>query len=250
MTSASIPVLLGLARSLLMYYAIPGRARAWRAFYGSFIQPGELCFDVGAHAGNRTAALLANGARVVAVEPQPAFAALLRRIYGKNPRFALLQCALGASSGRAPLLVSSRTPTISTLSAEWVGQVSKTPSFASARWDKKIDVEVRTLDQLITEFGTPTFCKLDIEGYELEALLGLSIPISFVSFEFLVPTMEKVLACIDRLAVLGTYEFNFIKGEYPRLDSPGWIKAEVIRQSLLALPDDGRAGEVYARLAG
>lgn len=233
-----------------MYYAVPGRARAWRAFYRNVIQPGDLCFDVGAHVGNRTGALLAIGARVVAVEPQPLYARILNRLYGKHPRFTLLQCALGAAPGRGVMLVSSRTPTVSTLSAEWANEVGKSLSFGPVRWDQRIEVEERTLDALIADFGMPAFCKLDIEGYELEVLNGLSQPIRSLSFEFLVPSMDRTLRCIDRLSALGNYEFNFIKGEYPRLVLAAWGKADSFCQRLLALADDGRAGEVYARLGG
>jgi FkbM family methyltransferase len=242
--------LLGVARSLLMYYAVPGRAGAWRGFYRGFVKPGGLAFDVGAHVGNRTGALLAIGTRVVAVEPQPAFAGLLRRLYGRNHNFTLWQCALGAAPGRAQLMVSSRTPTVSTLSPDWAAQVGATASFSSVRWDQQVDVEVRTLDALIAEYGLPDFCKLDIEGNELEVLRGLSVAIPAISFEFLIPTLTSAFQCLDRLVELGDYEVNFIKGEYPRFASAVWMDAKALRHQLSALPDDGRAGEVYARLAG
>lgn len=60
----------GMARSLAMYYGIPFRAARLRRFYGQFVRPGDLCFDVGAHAGNRVRAWRALGARVLAIEPQ------------------------------------------------------------------------------------------------------------------------------------------------------------------------------------
>ena len=62
---------LGLWRSLLMYYGIPGRQSRLRRCYGQFIRPGDLCFDIGAHVGNRLMAWRALDARIVAVEPQP-----------------------------------------------------------------------------------------------------------------------------------------------------------------------------------
>src|SRR5271154_272335 len=40
-------------------------------FYKQFIKPGDLVFDVGANIGVKTAAFLAAGARVIAVEPVP-----------------------------------------------------------------------------------------------------------------------------------------------------------------------------------
>jgi 16S rRNA A1518/A1519 N6-dimethyltransferase RsmA/KsgA/DIM1 with predicted DNA glycosylase/AP lyase activity len=40
-------------------------------FYQSFINKGDLCFDVGANIGQKSEALLSIGARVVAIEPNP-----------------------------------------------------------------------------------------------------------------------------------------------------------------------------------
>ena len=106
----------GLARSVSIYYGNPLRSRAHRSFYRQFIDPGDLCFDVGAHVGNHIRTMLKLGARVVAVEPQPRFQWLLHRFYGDNPEVTLVDKALGATPGEAELYVSSRFPTVTTLS--------------------------------------------------------------------------------------------------------------------------------------
>lgn len=230
-----------------MYYAIPGRARAWRGFYAALLKPGELALDVGAHAGNRSAALLSAGARVVALEPQPIFASVLRRFYGGNPNFTLIEAAAGAADGETDLLISSRTPTVSSVSGEWVAQVSAAPSFASVDWDQSVRVRMRTLDSLIAEFGVPALCKIDVEGYEHEVLLGLSQPIRALSYEFVPAAFERAWPCLERLQALGYREFNFIKGEYPRFASVEWLSAAELRQRVSVLPRDSRAGEIYAR---
>ena len=245
----SVAAWLGLARSLLMYYAIPGRAHAWRRFYRAFITGGDLCFDVGAHVGNRTAAMLAIGARVVAVEPQPLMAATLRRLFGRHPEFHLVKKAVGEDIGKTKMLVSTRTPTVSTLSSKWIDQVVQAKSFTRIQWDERIQVDLTTLDALVAEFGTPAFCKIDIEGYELEALGGLSRPLPAVSFEYLPPAKGKASACVDRLMELGPYRFNAIRGEYPRFALSDWVAAPAIHDWLNGRDLDDRAGEVYARIA-
>src|SRR4026207_531877 len=70
--------IIGLARSLAIYHAIPLRQRRMRHLYAQFVSHGDLVFDLGAHAGTRTRAFAAMGCRIVAVEPQPDFARLLR----------------------------------------------------------------------------------------------------------------------------------------------------------------------------
>ena len=58
--------IIGLLRSLAIYHAIPLRQRRLRRLYAQLVSPGDLVFDLGAHAGNRTRALAAMGCRVVA----------------------------------------------------------------------------------------------------------------------------------------------------------------------------------------
>ena len=52
--------------------------------YGHFVRPGDLVFDIGAHVGDRVASFRRLGARVVAVEPQPAMVRALRLLYGRD----------------------------------------------------------------------------------------------------------------------------------------------------------------------
>src|SRR3970040_1537841 len=119
----------GIARSLAMYYGIPLRARRLRSFYAQFVTPGSLCFDVGAHAGNRVRCWRQLGARVVAIEPQPGFVRLLQWLYGRDRGVEIVPMAVGRSAGSAELLVSERTPTVTTLSRVWVDRVKRDPRF-------------------------------------------------------------------------------------------------------------------------
>ena len=73
--------LIGLLRALAIYHAIPLRQQRLRRFYAQFVSPGDIVFDLGAQAGNRTRAFAAIGCRVVALEPQPDFARLLRALF-------------------------------------------------------------------------------------------------------------------------------------------------------------------------
>lgn len=238
----------GLGRSLVMYYAIPGRQRLWRKFYSEFVEAGDLCFDIGAHVGNRTATLAAVGARVVAIEPQSHFQTILRLLYGRNAAVVLSDKAVGAKSGKGKLHVSPRTPTVSSLSADWVKKMGESPGFKGVSWDQEERVDITTLDALIAEHGPPKFCKLDVEGYELEALKGLSQAIEHISFEYLPSAIDIALACLDYLESLGNYEFNIVEGEIPTFAFSRWSSASEMSERLKAMPTKQRAGEIYGRL--
>ena len=238
----------GLARSLLIYYGKPGRTRRDRRFYAQFIGPGALVFDIGAHVGNRVRVFLQLGADCVAVEPQPTFAALLQTLYDRRPNFTLVPSAVGNESGAATLLISRRTPTVSTTDHAWREQVSRSPSFAGVTWDEPIQTPQVTLDELVDRFGLPDLCKIDVEGSELAVLRGLSRPLPLLSFEYIPAVASAAVACIARLETLGQYEYNWSRGESQRLRESNWLSPAGMTARLQSLDRNEDSGDIYARL--
>ena len=232
-----------------MYHAIPFRRRRLTRFYAPFIRPGDLCFDIGAHVGSRLRAWMPLGARIIAVEPQPDCMALLRRWFGQHAHITLVEQAVGAVPGIAELLISSRTPTVTTLSPAWISTVQQERGFAAVRWNERASVTVTTLDELIARYGLPAFCKIDVEGYELAVLKGLSQPIPALSFEYLPACLEAAQDGVAHLAKLGPYQFNWSVGEVQCLRSAQWLDAEAMLRQLNQLHSAGNSGDIYARLS-
>jgi len=236
----------GLWRSLLMYYGIPGRQARMRRLYGQFIQRDDLCFEIGAHVGNRLMAWRTLGARVVALEPQPLLMQTLKRRYGADAAITLIEQAVGAEPGEATLHISTRTPTVTTMSQDWITRVQKDASFQKVQWDRQVTVPVTTLDALINTWGEPKFCKIDVEGFELAVLEGLSRPLTALSFEYIPAAIDVALGCIKRLQSLGQYEYNLAPGESHRLQFSAWLSAPEMLHHLDSVRDG--SGDVYARL--
>lgn len=236
----------GLWRSLAIYYA-PGRLRRLRRFYAPLIQPGDLCFDVGAHVGNRIAAWTRLGARVVAVEPQAHLMAWLRRRYAAVPGVTLIEAAIGAAEGAATLRLDPRNPTVASLSPDWIAAVSRDAAFSGVQWRAAEPVRLTTLDALIAAHGRPALCKIDVEGFETEVLRGLSQPLPLVSFEYLPATIAVAHDCLGRLAALGEYQFNWFVGESHRWASPVWLDGCEMAARLDELAAGRASGDIFAR---
>jgi len=221
------------------------QARAVR-FYRQFIPSGGLCFDVGANVGDKTAVFLSLGADVVAVEPQNGCAKVLRSRFGD--RIDIVDAALGAAAGEAELRVASYA-TLSSLSPDWIAAVQESGRFSEFAWSETTVVPVTTLDDLIGRFGRPDFCKIDVEGYELEVVLGLSQALPALSFEYTFERLESRLATVRALDSLGMTRFNFSHGESLRLALQVWLDCAAMVRFLRSLPANADVfGDVYSKM--
>ncbi len=239
---------LGILRSIAMYYWKPFNKKRLTNFYSPFVKAGDLCFDIGAHLGNRTNAWTALGAKVVAVDPQPQCMHYLKQKFGNDPSVVLLQKAVADKPGEASFFISELTPTISTMAAkDWRDTIADNTSF-KVTWDETIPVEVITLDQLITTYGVPDFCKIDVEDFEVQVLQGLSTAIPSLSLEYFTPTLFRVFECMDLLDALGNYEYNWSYGESQILNSKKWLSSKEMRTVFEAYTSEDRSGDIYARL--
>lgn len=236
----------GLARSLVVYYGQPWKRRRMDRMYANFVRPGDLCFDVGAHVGNRIRSFVSLGARVIAIEPQPDLVTVLERLYGGRTDVTLLKCAIGAEEGTATLRISTSTPTVSSTSGGWVDRMRADPGFRGVSWDREVDVPMRTLASLIAEFGEPAFCKIDVEGSELEVLKGAGRPLRAVSFEYLPAAKDAALACLEHLEASAPYRYRASPGETHRFVEERWWSGDEARTFLGRLQPGDRSGDMFA----
>ena len=239
----------GILRSLRIYYGDSSRAAAMDRLYGGFVRRGDLVFDIGAHVGDRVASLRRLGARVVAVEPQPAMVWVLKLLYGRRADVAIEAAAVGRLAGSTSMMINADNPTVSTASPAFVSAARDAPGWESQRWTRSVEVPVTTLDALIGKHGKPAFIKIDVEGFEAEALQGLTRAVKALSFEFTTIQRDVALACVERCAALGYARFNAALGESQTLMHADWVGGDEIARWLSGLPHAANSGDIYAALA-
>jgi FkbM family methyltransferase len=219
------------------------------ALYARFLAPGDLAFDIGAHVGDRTSCFRRLGARVLALEPQPGPARVLRLLHGRDPAVTLLTSAAGDREGSVTLHVNSANPTVSTAAADFVAAAHDAGGWECQVWDETITVPCVTLDRLVGEHGRPAFIKIDVEGFEDRVLMGLTAPVPALSFEFTTIARNVAHRCLDRLSALGYRRFDVALGETQRLVFGRWLDAPEMARYLSDLPHEANSGDVYAVLS-
>lgn len=237
-----------LSRSLRIYHGDAARRQAMDALHARLLGPGGLAFDIGAHVGDRTSSFRRLGARVVALEPQPGPARVLRLIHGRDPLVTLVEAACGDRPGSAVLRINSANPTVSTISGAFVSAASGAEGWDGQHWDHEIAVPCTTLDALMQRHGVPDFIKIDVEGFEAQVLAGLTRAPPALSFEFTTIQRDVAEACLALLDALGPYRFNVALGESQRLVFPATVTSEEMGDWLRRLPHEANSGDVYAVL--
>jgi len=235
-------------RSLRIYYGNRARRDAMDRLYGEFVRAGDLVFDIGAHVGDRVGSFRRLGARVVAIEPQPQLATTLKLLYGRDRNVIIEPVAVGRESGTVALKLNVDNPTVSTASDAFVRAADGAPGWENQAWTETIDVPITTLDALIERHGRPAFIKIDVEGFEVEVLAGLSRAVPALSFEFTTIQRDLAFGCLARCTARGYRHYKAALGESQTFVEEGWQTADEITRWLKALPVEANSGDIYAVL--
>jgi FkbM family methyltransferase len=131
----------------------------------------DVVLDVGANDGPYALLLRKHGftGRIVSLEPQAAAFARLDRRAATDPRWEVRRLAAGAAAGTATLNVSANSSSSSLLAIEQQ-HVAGAPESATVSTET---VEVMAIDDLnLVAEHEHALLKVDVQGYELEALRG------------------------------------------------------------------------------
>lgn len=218
-----------------------------KLFYSQFLKKGDLYFDVGANYGNRIQPVIDIGLKIIAIEPQSKCINYLKKRYGN--KITIVPKGLGSKEEVKTMFISN-TSTISSFSQDWITSTKESGRFNQYEWNEERQIDMTTLDNLIDEFGLPRFIKIDVEGYELEVLKGLTKPVQMISFEYTVPEQtDRAIQCLQRIMDITG---NHITCNYSIAERMEWALKEWLtpEQMLLELKSErfiksGGFGDMY-----
>lgn len=171
----------------------------------------DLIFDVGAHMGEDTALYLAKGFRVVAVEAHPGLARCIRDRFSHaihTGQLMVIDAAIWHEPGVVDFYENEKVSVWGTTSADWAARNEEmgAPS-------RLMKVPAIRFEQLLDDYGTPYYLKVDIEGADLlclEALRRRSEKPRHVSFESTKVAWCDLLSEFDLLDELGYSHFKVV----------------------------------------
>lgn len=151
-------------------------ARGYLLGICSLLRPGDLAIDCGANVGDVSAQLLQTGAEVIGFEPDPWAVARLAERFAGEPRFRLINAAVGATGGVTRLMRAGgfagneKNASVKSTIVAGGRQIDADPAHTITV--EKIDLAAFLRD-LVAERGEIAFLKMDVEGAELEILPAL-----------------------------------------------------------------------------
>lgn len=216
--------------------------------FKSIIKVGDLVFDVGSNMGDKSEIFLSLGARVVGFEPQyNCFKQTVNR-FMNNINFTSENLALDKKIGVETMYIANYH-TISTMSKEFIDETKK-ERFTNYRWDETVKVNIEKLDNMIVKYGLPEFIKIDVEGYELNVLEGLTNPVKYISIEYTPELRKNAIECVEYIDKLNDNQtlFNYGYCNMSEFKYDEWISKDEIIKYLESIYDfKSEWGDVYCK---
>jgi FkbM family methyltransferase len=171
----------------------------------------DLIYDIGMHKGEDTDFYLRKGFRVVAIEANPDLckecAQKFRRAKDSG-RLTIIDKAIGEAPGNIDFFVNEEKSVWGTANLEWVKR-----NEARGTKSHPVKVEATTIKEVLTEFGTPYYMKIDIEGADILCLTGLLYSEErpkYISVESSATSIRDTFTQLTLLDRLGYRKFKIV----------------------------------------
>jgi FkbM family methyltransferase len=196
-----------------------------------------LIFDIGANQGNFSNKYIKK-CKIIAVEANPILSNKIKERFSNND-IEIEQCAISNKNSEIDFYICPDDQ-MSSCNKNWL----TTLRYKNAGIKEIIKIKSITIDHLIQKYGNPFHMKIDVEGYEFEAVSGLSQKSGSIQFEYIKENFKDLTApTILKLNELGYSKFKIKEadGDFdPFIEEGNFLTTEEILKK----------GENLAELSG
>jgi FkbM family methyltransferase len=158
-------------------------------------------FDIGCNIGEWIEANYNSEDQFIGVEANPEIARIAKHHFRDLENVTIVNFLVSNENNFARDFYVCNTAhgVLSTASKFWKDK----SRFANQHYNKPIQVATITLDILIKIFGKPDEIKIDVEGFELKVVQGLTQKVDIISFEWSEESIDVIQGCLTHLQNLG-----------------------------------------------
>lgn len=136
------------------------------------VHPGDVVYDVGGHIGYLTILFSYLGAHVFVFEPGRNNLPYLRTNVAQMNEVNIVESAVGERIGEAELLIEDLTGQNNSLAGDFQLVANQREARGVKVQTGRQTVPLTTIDHFTSEHPSPDLIKIDIEGYEWQAIQG------------------------------------------------------------------------------
>ena len=183
----------------------------------------RLLFDIGANRGLYTDANIDKYDTCILIEANPTLCEFLEDKYKTNSKIQVEHCIV--SSTPVDTFYISNADTISTADVDWIKNSRFTKNY---NWRPIQGMPTYSIDDLVQKYGTPSFLKIDVEGYEYNVIKSITQKYCPLNFEWAEEKKEELLLTLEYLRTLGYTQFALQEEDGYTYDVPqeSWTSFE------------------------